>query len=87
MSYCRVLVQNSPLHCSGKIIIAEVSSRITSDSDVGRNLKVLGFELCEKVADLDYFRVFTFVKRRSVSKSVLSGFSTDILGPCLYKKR
>ena len=74
----------------GKILVAEISSRIV---DMNKFLKVFekyGFKLIKQRNMHDYFDIFTFkkIKDCKISQKDKELEDTyDILKPCLYKKR
>ena len=74
----------------GKILVAEISSRIV---DMNKFLDVFekyGFKLIKQRNVHDYFDMFTFkkIKDCKITQHDLELKDTyDILKPCLYKKR
>ena len=81
---------NRILRKDGKILVAEISSRIV---DMNKFLDVFekyGFKLIKQRNVHDYFDIFTFkkIKDCKISQKDLELKDTyDILKPCLYKKR
>ena len=85
-----VVESNRILKINGKLLVAEITSRIV---DMDKFLKIFekyGFEIIKKRNIQDYFELITFkkIKDCEISKKDEELDNTyDILKPCLYKKR
>lgn len=77
---------NRVLRLNGELWIAEVSSRLPSPASMFIKLvTTFGFHLYKSV-DLNYFSVFTFIKKATLA--IKPSFDKcGLLKPCLYKKR
>ena len=85
-----VVESNRILKINGKLLVAEITSRIV---DMNKFLKIFekyGFEVIKRKNIYDYFEMITFKKIRDcqITKEDKELEDTyDILKPCLYKKR
>ncbi|KNC84953.1 hypothetical protein SARC_02844 [Sphaeroforma arctica JP610] len=76
------------LKVEGILKIAEVTSRI---EDIDEFIHVLeeefGFDLVNKDVRNTHFLLFTFKKKRNMSKSYQEDDHVEVLRPCIYKRR
>lgn len=71
---------------SGKLLVAEVSSRISDKTEFEQEIVSFGFKKYTESRDLNFFFVYFFEKISSNNKKNLKA-STKCLAPCLYKRR
>ena len=85
-----VVESNRILKLNGKLLVAEITSRIV---DMNKFLKIFekyGFEIIKRKNIYDFFEMITFkkIKDCQITKEDKELEDTyDILKPCLYKKR
>lgn len=85
-----VVEGNRILKINGKLLVAEITSRIV---DMQKFLKIFekyGFEVIKRKNIYDYFEMITFKKIKDceiLKKDEELEDTYDILKPCLYKKR
>ena len=85
-----VVEGNRILKINGKLLVAEITSRIV---DMQKFLKIFekyGFEVIKRKNIYDYFEMITFKKIKDceiLKKDKELEDTYDILKPCLYKKR
>ena len=85
-----VVESNRILKFSGKLLVAEISSRIVDMKKFLNIFEKYGFEVIKKKTINNYFEMITFkkIKDCKISKQDEELEDTyDILKPCLYKKR
>ena len=85
-----VVESNRILKINGKLLVAEITSRIVDMDKFIKIFEKYGFELIKKRNLQDYFELITFkkIKDCEISKKDEELDNTyDILKPCLYKKR
>eukprot|EP00127_Corallochytrium_limacisporum_P006085 Clim_evm34s218 gene=Clim_evmTU34s218 len=71
----------------GELVIAEVSSRITSNDDFVRSVEDIGFE-CKNVSTGNtHFAMFRFTKAGGKAPGRKAARSVVPLKPCIYKRR
>lgn len=81
---------NRILKIKGKLLIAEISSRIINLKNFLDVFKQLNFKLFKQKNIENYFTILTFKKisDAKINKKLINKENTfDILKPCLYKKR
>ena len=81
---------NRILKVNGKLLVAEISSRIADLDKFILQFKLMKFKLVKKINVKNYFTILTFKKidDAKLNKNILNIENTyDILKPCLYKKR
>ncbi len=81
---------NRILKINGKLLVAEISSRIVDLDKFILQFKLMKFKLVKKINVKNYFTILTFKKidDAQLNKNILNIENTyDILKPCLYKKR
>ena len=81
---------NRILKKEGKLLVAEISSRIVEISKFLNVFEKYGFKLIKQRSLHDYFEMFTFKKVKDCLISLKDKEredTYDILKPCLYKKR
>ena len=85
-----IVEANRILKKEGKLLVAEISSRIVEISKFLNVFEKYGFKLIKQRSLHDYFEMFTFKKVKdcliSLKDKELED-TYDILKPCLYKKR
>ena len=85
-----VVESNRILKFKGKLLVAEITSRIVDMKKFINVFEKYGFEVIKKKNIYDYFEMITFkkIKDRQILKGDEELEDTyDILKPCLYKKR
>ena len=85
-----IVEANRILKVKGKLLVAEINSRIVDLDKFILQFKLLKFKLIKKVNIKDFFTILTFKKIGdvSLSKDIEDKDNTfDILKPCIYKKR
>ena len=85
-----VVESNRILKINGKLLVAEISSRIVDMKKFLNVFEKYGFEVIKRKNIHDYFDMITFkkIKNCKILKSDEELEDTyDILKPCLYKKR
>ena len=85
-----IVEANRILKIKGKLLVAEINSRIVDLDKFILQFKLLKFKLIKKVNVKDFFTILSFKKIGdvSLSKNIEDKDNTfDILKPCLYKKR
>ena len=81
---------NRVLKIKGKLLIAEISSRIINLKNFLEIFKQLNFKLFKQKNIENYFTILSFKKisDAKINKKLINKENTfDILKPCLYKKR
>lgn len=81
---------NRILKNEGKLLVAEIKSRIVDEKKFLNVFEKYGFKLIKQRNLHDYFEIFTFKKEKDCvinSKDEELEDTYDILKPCLYKKR
>ena len=85
-----VVESNRILKIGGKLLVAEISSRIVDMNKFLNIFEKYGFEIIKRKNIYDYFEIITLkkIKDSQISKKDEELEDTyDILKPCLYKKR
>ena len=85
-----VVEGNRILKINGKLLVAEITSRIVDMNKFINIFEKYGFEMIKKRNIHDYFELITFkkIKDTKITKNDEELENTyDILKPCLYKKR
>ncbi len=72
---------------NGILIVCEITSRIISVEDFIKMFKSLGFIVRKEVDVKNYFTLFVFRLSNRVTKTLTNVDGTEILKPCLYKRR
>ena len=81
---------NRILKINGKLLVAEITSRIVDMEKFLNVFKKYGFEVIKKKSINDYFEMITFKKIKDckiLKEDEELEDTYDILKPCLYKKR
>ena len=85
-----IVESNRILKINGKLLVAEITSRIVDMDKFLQVFEKYGFEVIKRKSINDYFEMITFkkIKDRQILKEDENLEDTyDILKPCLYKKR
>ena len=85
-----VVESNRILKINGKLLVAEITSRIVNMNKFLKIFEKYGFEVIKRKNIYDYFEMITFKKIKDcqiIKEDKELEDTYDILKPCLYKKR